>query len=163
MPSRLVQFSSRAFLLTEPLGNRRYFLSVCGWWGRRTESRGGRRRVRVGASQTHILFYFVLFFGMKRGLCCATRPPNLFHIAASCVFLSAADGTERHSGTSALHFLGKDKCGVVLQLRVLWQRREHPLEGRIQQFLALPLYNALLLAVSSKCIWSLASSRGFSD
>lgn len=34
-------------------------------------------------------------------------------------FPSAADDTEKHhSGTPPLHFLGKDKSGVVLQLRL---------------------------------------------
>ena len=39
-------------------------------------------------------------------------------------WLSAADDTEKHhSGTPPLQFLGKDKSGVVLQLRLLWQHK----------------------------------------
>lgn len=46
---------------------------------------------------------------------------SLQHFAS---FPSAADDTEKHhSGTPPLQFLGKDKSGVVLQLRLLWQHR----------------------------------------
>ncbi|KAF3706500.1 Pro-neuregulin-2, membrane-bound isoform [Channa argus] len=61
---------------------------------------------------------------MKRGF--VLRPDyescgSLQHFAS---FPASADDTENHhSGTPPLQFLGKDKSGVVLQLRLLWQHR----------------------------------------
>lgn len=83
-------------------------------------------------SKHTFLFYFVLFSGMKRGLCFATRPAKLvlYCSVLRSPFLLAVDGTEKHIAVpQRCIFLGKDKCGVVLQLRVLWQHKEHPFGG----------------------------------
>lgn len=69
---------------------------------------------------------------------------SLQHFAS---FPSAADDTENHhSGTPPLQFLGKDKSGVVLQLRLLWQHRGHLLEGRIRQFARLCYLQCLIIS-----------------